>query len=67
MEMTTLEFDCVYRMVRLDNPSLGFQDALDIAARIVARPGLPGACIHRMPEGLSAVIGGKCIRCNSKA
>lgn len=51
-------------MVRKDNPSLSLSDAWSTVARMNLRQGIPSCCIHQMPEGLSAIINGVCVRCN---
>ena len=65
MTTSTLDYDCLFRMVRLDNPSLGLREALDTTDRVINNPGRPGCCIHQMPEGMSSVLYGRCIRCGS--
>ena len=52
-------------MVQKDNPSLSGDIAWAAACRILERPGKPGACVHRMPQGMSSFKDGVCIRCGS--
>ncbi len=65
MQRINLDYDATYRMVRLDNPALGLAESLAATDRIISHPGIPGACVHQMPEGMSAVLCGLCIRCGS--
>jgi len=62
---SNLDYDATYRMVCLDNPSLGLDQSLATTARIIAHPAVPGACVHQMPDGMSSVLYGRCIRCGS--
>jgi hypothetical protein len=50
-------------MVRKDNPALSTVEAWETVNRMNAFPARFGCCIHQMPEGMSAVVKGICVRC----
>lgn len=52
-------------LIRLDNPDLTSAEVYATAQRLMAHPGMPGACVHRMPQGMSAFKNGRCVRCGS--
>jgi hypothetical protein len=53
-------------MLRQDDPSLTGPQVGAMAQRILDRPGNPRACVHRMPQGMSAFRDGQCVRCGSR-
>ncbi len=65
MKKVDLNFDALFRLVLIDNPDLGLEDSLRTLERMIAHPGKPGACIHQMPNGATAVLHGSCMRCGS--
>lgn len=64
--MPTFHFNEILLMVREDNAFLDTKSAMEIALRIFSRLGKPSACVHRMPEGLSAFFQGHCVRCGEE-
>jgi hypothetical protein len=53
-------------MVEQDDPRLTQYEVVMLAARILDQPGHPRACVHQMPQGLSAFHDGQCVRCGSR-
>jgi hypothetical protein len=60
------DLDRLRLMVADDNISLSRLEVLATAQRIYDRPGLPTACVHRMPQGMPAVRYGACQRCGAE-
>lgn len=56
-------YETMLEMTRKDNPIVSDMEARETARRMLARPGLPSCCIHQMPEGMSSVVNGTCVRC----
>jgi hypothetical protein len=60
------DLDRLRLMVADDNISLSRLEVLATAQRIYDRPGIPAACVHRMPQGATAFYAGVCQRCGSR-
>jgi hypothetical protein len=63
----TVNIETLIALIREDDPNLNDTDTYAVALRIFNRPGKPGACVHRMPQGMSAFKDGACVRCGSAA
>lgn len=59
-------FTLLVELCQEDNRELDELQAYQVAMRLMGRPALPGACVHQMPEGLSSIKFGVCLRCGSE-
>jgi hypothetical protein len=61
--MFSPDYSTLTDMIRKDNPSLDCFAVSATVARVAAHPGVQGACVHQMPEGMSSFHNGACVRC----
>jgi hypothetical protein len=59
------KFAIMANLVATDAPELAAVDITSMVASIMRRPSVPGACVHQMPRGTSAIVDGVRIRCGS--